>query len=169
MLRERTGASTELPHRDHPPRSNHIRWLAGALIVLLVLAPAGVYAWRYLYNPCEVESVQEASHSLLIQSKMYDQVYQSAVDGDRTSLDYPVTVMQQTFMDTQAVVVPVCMQSAKGELLHYMETVIYAFRAFAAGEADEAVRDLVQQSNGHYQNFTTEMEAVKACAPFCFR
>lgn len=163
MLKEQAGTSTE------PPKPGRLRWLAGALIVLLILAPVSVYAWRYLYNPCEVESVQEASHSLLIQSKMYDQVYQSAVDGDRTSLDYPVTVMQQTFMDTQAVVVPACMQTAKGELLHYMETVIYAFRAFAAGEADEAVRDLVQQSNGHYQNFTTEMEAVQECAPFCFR
>ena len=163
MQKERAGNSTE------PPNRAWSRWLAGALIVLLVLALAGVYAWRYLYNPCEVESVQAAAHSLLIQSKMYDQVYQSAVDGDRTSLDYPVTVMQQTFMDTQAVVVPACMQTAKGELLHYMETVIYAFRAFAAGEGDEAVRDLVRQSNGHYHNFTTEMEAVQECAPFCFR
>ena len=149
--------------------SNRFRWLAGAFIVLIIFLPAGVYAWRYLYNPCEVEAVKEASDSLVIQSKMYDRVYQSAVDGDRTSLDYPVTVMQQTFMDTQAVVVPVCMQTAKSELLNYMGTVIHAFRAFGAGEADEAVRILVQQSNGHYHHFMTELEAVRECAPFCFR
>lgn len=169
MLRERTGASTEQPHREHPPKSNRIRWLAGALVLLLILAPASVYAWRYLYNPCEVEVVQQAADSLIIQSKIYDRVYQSAVDGDRTSLDYPVTVMQQTFMDTQAVVVPACMRTAKGELLGYMETVIYAFRAFSAGEADNMVRELVQQSNGHYHNFISELEAVEECAPFCFR
>ena len=159
----------EQPQRVHTQNSSRLRWLAGALLGLLFLAPAGLYAWRYLYNPCEVETVQEASDSLVIQSKMYDRVYESAVDGDRTSLDYPVTVMQQTFMDTQAVVVPVCLQTAKGELLDYMGTVIYAFRAFGAGEADETVRDLVQQSNGHYHSFISELEAVQECAPFCFR
>lgn len=166
---EQPGASTEPRHRAHTRSSSRLRWLAGALLGLLLLAPAGLYAWRYLYNPCEVKTVQEASDSLVIQSKMYDRVYQSAVDGDRTSLDYPVTVMQQTFMDTQAVVVPVCLQTAKGELLHYMETVIYAFRAFGAGEADETVRGLVQQSNEHYHSFVSELEAVQECAPFCFR
>lgn len=159
----------EQPQRAHTQNSSRLRWLAGALLGLLLLAPAGLYAWRYLYNPCEVEAVQEASDSLIIQSKMYDRVYQSAVDGDRTSLDYPVTVMQQTFMDTQAVVVPVCLQTAKGELLNYMGTVIYAFRAFGAGEADDTVGDLVQQSNRHYHNFISELEAVQECAPFCFR
>jgi hypothetical protein len=149
--------------------SSRLRWLVGALVVLLLMVPAGAYAWRYLFNPCEVDAVQHASDSLVIQSKMYDRVYQSAVDGDRTALDYPVTVMQQTFMDTQTVVVPACMQSAKGELLNYMETVIYAFRAYGAGEPVETIRDLVQQSNGHYNNFVSEMEAVRECAPFCFR
>lgn len=161
--------ASEAPSQAHAPNSSHFRWLAGFLIVLIILAPAGVFAWRYLYNPCEVEAVKNAFDSLVIQSKMYDRVYQSAVDGDRTSLDYPVTVMQQTFMDTQTVVVPMCMQTAKGELLNYMETVIYAFRAFGAGEADDTVRDLVQQSNGHYHNFISEMEAVQECAPYCFR
>lgn len=149
--------------------SSRVRQLAGALLGLLLLAPAGLYAWRYLYNPCEVEAVKEAAESLVIQSIMYDRVYQSAVDGDRTSLDYPVTVMQQTFMDTQAVIVPACMRTAKGELLRYMETVIYAFRAFSSGEADDRVRELVQQSNSYYRNFISEVEAVRQCAPFCFR
>jgi hypothetical protein len=61
------------------------------------------------------------------------------------------------------------MQMVKGELLSYMETVIYAFRAFRAGEANETVRNLVQRSNGHYYNFISELEAVQECAPFCFR
>ena len=145
------------------------RWLLGAFLVVLSLVPAGRYAWRYLYNPCEVEDVKEASDSLVIQSKTYDRVYQSAVAGDRTSLDYPVTVMQQIFMDTQSMDVPACMQTAKGELLNYMETVIHAFRVFASGDADDTVRDLVVQSNQHYDNFVAEVEAAQECAPYCFR
>ena len=166
---DQAGTPRKLPHQEPGQTSRRVRWLAGALLGLLILVPAGMYVWRYLYNPCEVEAVRRASDSLVIQSKMYDRVYQSAVDGDRTSLDYPVTVMQQTFMDTQAVVVPACMQMAKGELLSYMETVIYAFRAFRAGEADDTVRNLVQQSNGHYYSFISELEVVQQCAPFCFR
>ncbi|HET6597657.1 MAG TPA: hypothetical protein VFG81_18680 [Anaerolineales bacterium] len=166
---EQAGASRKLPHYAQARAPRYFRWLVGALLSLFLLLPAGVYGWRYLYNPCEVEAVQEAADSLVIQSKMYDRVYESAVDGDRTALDYPVTVMQQTFMDTQAVVVPACMQMVKGELLSYMETVIYAFRAFRAGEANETVRNLVQRSNGHYYNFISELEAVQECAPFCFR
>lgn len=162
-------ASTESPSPKHLNPYGRFRRLAGVLLVSLLLVAAGLYGWRYLYRPCEVQDVEEATEALVIQSKIYDRVYQSAVDGDRTSLDYPVTVMQQTFMDTQAVVVPACLRTAKSELLGYMGTVIAAFRAYGAAQADQTVRELVRQSNLHYDSFLSELDAARGCAPFCFR
>ena len=70
-------------------------------------------------------------------------------------------------MDTQQVAVPVCMRTAKNELIDYMGTVIRAFQAFGAQEDDIAVRDLINQSETHYDRFKTELDAVRECAPFC--
>ena len=70
-------------------------------------------------------------------------------------------------MDTQEVGVPACMQTAKTELINYMDAVIRAFHAFGALEADETIRGLKNQSEKHYDNFITELEAVNECAPFC--
>jgi hypothetical protein len=161
---------------DHPPqiksqgsgrKSGPVRWLAGALIVLFVITPVGLYAWRYLYNPCEVDSVKEASTYLLTQLKSYDGVYQVAATASRTSLDRPVLVMQQIHLDTKEIAVPVCMQTAKEELINYMGTVIRAFRDWEAGEADATIRGLIRQSDTYYDNFHKELEAVNKCAPFC--
>jgi hypothetical protein len=70
-------------------------------------------------------------------------------------------------MDTQAVDVPLCMQTAKHELLDYMATVIRAFQAFGVGEQNATIRDLLGQSDRHYTNFRKELDAVNKCAPFC--
>jgi hypothetical protein len=87
----------------------------------------------------------------------------------RSGLGAPLYKLQQIFVDTQAVAVPVCMQTAKNELLNYMRTVFRAFRAFGAGEEDVTIRDLVNESNIYYGNFNAELEAVTKCAPFCIR
>ena len=141
--------------------------LAGVLIMALLVAAGGVYAWYMLFRPCNVDAVEEASTILVSQAGMYDRVYQSAINASPTTLDGPVVTMQQIFMDTNEVVVPVCMQTAKQELLNYMSVVIHAFRVFAAGEPDGTVRDLVARSNTHYDGFIAELKAVKKCAPFC--
>jgi len=70
-------------------------------------------------------------------------------------------------MDTQQIIVPACMQTAKNELMNYMGTVISAFQAFRAGEADATVLGLVKQSDAQYINFHAELKAVNECAPFC--
>jgi hypothetical protein len=85
----------------------------------------------------------------------------------RTDLTRPVYELQQTYMDTQAVDVPVCLHTAKAELLNYMEAVIDAFEAYAASEPDSAVIDLFNQSDAHYENFRAELKAKKECAPYC--
>lgn len=62
---------------------------------------------------------------------------------------------------------PACLQTAKNELINYMDAVIRAFHAFGALEADETIRGLKNQSETHYDSFTRELGAVNKCAPFC--
>ena len=149
-------------------KSNRFLWLASILIVLLVIAPVGIYTWRYLYNPCEVGAVKEASTILVTQLTTYDGVFQVAATASQTSPDHPVNTLKQIFMDTQEISVPACMRTAKNELINYMGTVIGAFQAYRAGEADATIRGLIKQSDGQYANFKAELKAVNKCAPYCF-
>ena len=149
-------------------KSSRFPWRA-ALIVLLLVTGAGAYTWFNLQRSCEVQAVEEASALLVVQTKRYDDVYQVATNAFQTSIDPPVLTLQQIFMDTQEVVVPACLQTAKKELINYMGTVIRALRAYAAQETEATIRDLVTQSNRHYGNFFTELDAVKECAPLCLR
>jgi hypothetical protein len=50
-----------------------------------------------------------------------------------------------------------------------MGTVILAFEAYQAGEADAAVLDLIRRSEAQYVNFKGELKAVGDCAPLCIR
>jgi hypothetical protein len=146
---------------------NRFLWFASALIVLFIFASLGLYAWIFVYNPCEVEVVKETSTMLVTQLTMYDGVFQVAVTASRTAPDHPVNTLKQIFMDTQEISVPACMQTAKNELLNYMGTVINAFQAYRAGEADATVRGWIKQSDTRYTNFQAELKAVNKCAPFC--
>ena len=148
-------------------RTSWSRWLAGTLTVVFITVPLGIYAWRYLYNPCEVKDIQEASGILRIQLKTYDQVFQVATTASRTAPDHPVNTLKQILMDTQEVTVPACMRTAKKELINYMGTVILAFDAYRAGQADAKVLDLIKQSDTQYAHFRAELRTVNECAPFC--
>lgn len=154
----------------HEPgrKSSRFLWLANALIVLLIVAAVGAYTWFFIYNSCEADAVKEASAILISQLNFYDRVYQVATNASPTSLVRPVDTLQQILMDTKQVDVPACMQTAKNELINYMGTVIRAFQAYASGEANATVVDLIDLSNAHYGNFSMELEAVNKCAPFCF-
>ena len=145
----------------------HFPWLSSALIILLIVAAVGTYSWYTVFRPCEVNAVKETSDFLERQLKTYDRVYQVAVAASRTTPDHPVNLLKQIFMDTQEIIVPACMQTAKNELMNYMGTVISAFQAFRAGEADATVLGLVKQSDAQYINFHEELKAVNKCAPFC--
>jgi hypothetical protein len=150
----------------NPVRS---QWLKGATITLVVATALGAYVWFYLRGACDVDDVQEASAILVSQVNRYDDVYQVATDATQDSALIPVTVLQQIQMDTQQVAVPACMQTAKSELVSYMETVIRAFSAYSAKETDTMVRELIAESETHYENYLTEMKAVNKCAPLCVR
>ena len=152
---------------ESKPKSHWLRWLSGVLIVLLLLTPLGLYAWRYVFNPCEVDAVEEATIFLKTQLNFYDRVFQVAATASPTTLDYPVLTMQQILMDTQEISVPACMQTAKNALISYMEIIIRAFRAWGAGEADATLRDLLHQSDVQYANFSAELREINKCAPFC--
>lgn len=99
-------------------------WLASLLTTLIIVAVVGVYAWAYLFNPCEEEAVKKASAFLITQLNTYDSQYQFTTTVYRSGLNAPVYKLQQIFADTQAVAVPMCMQTAKNELLSYMRTVM---------------------------------------------
>jgi len=120
-----------------------------------------------LYNPCEVASVKETTTILVTQLTMYDGVFQVAATASRTSPDHPVNTLKQIFMDTQEISVPACMRTAKNELINYMGTVISAFQAYRAGDADTTVRGLIEQSDMQYADFKAELKAVNECAPYC--
>ena len=137
------------------------------MVVLFLGAAAGMYAWFFVYNSCDVEAVKDASAFLTGQLNTYDQLYQVATTASRTSPDHPVNTLKQIFMDTQQVPVPACMGTAKNELMNYMGTVIGAFQAYRSGEADAVVVKLIRQSNVQYENFQVELEAVNKCAPYC--
>ncbi len=155
--------------KPHEPlrKSNRFLWLAGTLIVLLILAAVGMYAWIFVYNPCEVAVVKETSTMLVTQLTTYNGVFQVAATASRTSLDYPVTTLKQIFMDTQEISVPACMKTAKDELLNYMGTVISAFQAYRAGKRMQ--RSGVGSDNPMRAdtNFQAALKAVNKCAPFC--
>jgi hypothetical protein len=150
-------------------RSSRLPWVASVFVVLLFVAAAGAYTWHSLRSSCEVDAVEETVAILVSQAKQYDDVYQSATAATPTSVVVPLAVMQQILMDTQQVAVPACLQTAKTELVDYMGTVIRAFLAYSAQEANTVVRGLIEQSETHYANFSTELKEVKQCAPYCIR
>jgi len=164
-------AENHSPHETSgaPQKSRRFPWLVGVFVVLLIFSAGGAYAWYYYYLPasCEVHAVEEASTILVSQVKRYEDVYQSATAASQSSVVVPLAVMQQVLMDTQQVVVPACMQTAKTELISYMQTVIRAFLAYSAQETTSRVRDLINQSETYYANFSAELKTVKKCAPFC--
>lgn len=137
----------------------------GALIVLFM--GAVVYARYFLPGLCDATAVEEASAMLVIQMKRYDDVYASATNGTRTSIEYPVAVLQQILMDTKQVAVPACMRTAKNELIGYMGVVIRAFESYRAGESDGTVKDLVDRSYMHLGTFLAEVKTIEQCAPYC--
>lgn len=150
-------------------KSSRFHWLTGALVILLIVAAAGAFALYSVRNSCQVDAVKEASIFLTTQLNMYDRVYQVARTASRSAPDHPVNTLKQIVMDTQELAVPRCMQTAKNELINYMDTVILAFQAYRAEEADSKVLDLIRRSEAQYANFKGELKAVNECAPLCIR
>ena len=148
-------------------RSSRFSLWAGALAFLLIVAAGGTYVWYAIPRSCEVEAVQETSAILVSQMKRYDDVYIPATAGTRTSLEYPLAVMQQILVDTDQLEVPACMRTAKDELVNYMAVVIRAFEAFKAGEPGATIQGLLDDSYAHVRAFRLELDAVNECAPFC--
>lgn len=156
------------PDRQEPvQKSTRYLVLVAAIFGVVIASALGVYTWYTLNHPCDEEVVKAASARLIRQRDRYDHSYQFATSASRDAIVRPVAELQQILMDTQDVVVPACMQTAKNELLNYMATVIRAFLAYGAQETDATVRDLLDQSQTHYDRFRIELEAVKQCAPFC--
>jgi hypothetical protein len=117
---------------------------------------------------CELPAVERASFLLMHQLDRFDHSYQFATSAAPDKIVRPLAELQQILMDTQGVDVPGCLATAKEELLAYMGAVMKAFQAYQAQE-EGMVRELVGQSDIHYEEFHVEMEEVMECAPWCFR
>jgi hypothetical protein len=142
-------------------------WTSFGALVLLAAA-VGLYAFFFVRASCDIAAVERASFLLLHQMDSFDHSYQFATSAAPDKIVRPLAELQQILMDTQTVEVPGCLQAAKTDLVAYMGTVVRAFLAYQAEEAD-LVRDLVGQSDTHYEEFHVEMEQVMECAPWCFR
>ena len=144
------------------------RFILPVIIVIVVLAlVVSGYSWYSAQVACNVNAVKDASARLVRQRNSYDHSYQFATSVSRNAIVRPVNELQQILMDTQDVPVPACMRTVKEELISYMDIVIRAFLTYGAQESDAAVRDLINQSNVHYRNFSIELDAVNECAPMC--
>lgn len=144
--------------------------LAGivAIAALLIVGAVGLYTWYYLYSPCGVNQVKAASAHLTDQATAYDRAYQATRGVSAPMLMGPVTQMQQILMETRELVVPDCLQTAKIELLTAMEDTIRAFLAYMEQKPEEAVRELIEKSTMHLENFSVELETINQCAPLCW-
>lgn len=158
-----------LPPEEQPVPEKPGRFLlvAGAVLGVMVVAALGVYAWYAVYGPCTRGTVDTASTALFEQVAAFEEAYRSAAAATPVALMGPVTSMQQILWDTREVTVPGCMQEARLELVTSMESAIRAFLAVMTGESMETVEALLQDSQTHLANFTTELESVHTCAPFC--
>ena len=148
-------------------RKKRFLFLVSLLVGILTVGAAGIYAWYFWINPCDVNRVEKASTTLISQLNWYDSAYQFAATASQSRLTRPVQVLQEIAMDTNDIRVPACMQTTKAELVNYMRTVVRAFQAYMQSETNEAVKDILDESTIHFNNFTRELEAVKECAPYC--
>ena len=142
-------------------------WTSFSALFLLAVG-AGLYAFFFVRASCDIAAVERASFLLLHQMERFDHSYQFATSAAPDRIVRPLAELQQILMDTQTVEVPGCLRAAKADLVAYMGTVVRAFLAYQAQDAD-LVRELVGQSDTHYEGFHVEMEQVMECAPWCFR
>src|SRR5258707_2168918 len=133
-MADRMQTPTPLETQETVQKRNRFLLPASAFIVLLIVTAAGMYAWYYRYNPCEVDAVKDASSFLVSQQNTYDAQYQFTTTVLRSELSVPVNRLEQITIDTKAVAVPACVQRAKNELLKYMGSVNSAFRIYMATE-----------------------------------
>ena len=160
-----TSPSSETPQA--PDRSMRLLLIVGVPMVLLIVAAVGGYTWFALYGPCTVNSVETASNTLLGQLTQFDLVYQSIPSRTPVMIIGPMTQMQQILMDTKETAIPACMQTARNELITAMETLIRALLAIMESQPETTIQDLTEKSTSHLDNFTSELEIVNKCAPFC--
>lgn len=137
------------------------------LILLVLVVTIGSYTLYTLPNSCDEKAVERASDFLVRQRDSFDHSYQFATSASPDALVRPVAELQQILMDTLAYPIPACLRTAKNELVQYMSAVVRAFLAYGALEPSVSIRDWLEQAEDHYLNFTSELEAVRRCTPFC--
>ena len=140
--------------------------LRGALVFLATALV--VYGIASVRGSCKLPEMERASFLLMHQLDSFDHSYQFATSAAPDKIVRPLAELQQILMDTQALEVPGCLATAQEELLAYMGAVTKAFLAYGAQD-EGTLRELVAQSDIHYEEFHVEIEEVRQCAPWCIR
>ncbi|HET9906378.1 MAG TPA: hypothetical protein VFQ23_07045 [Anaerolineales bacterium] len=160
--------NSSLPNATKPVwQTKRFLFLLSICAGILTIGAVGMYAWYFWVNPCDPDRVERAATTLISQLNWYDSAYQFATSSSKTALTRPVQVLQEIAMDTNDLRVPACMQTTKAELVNYMRTVVRAFQAYMRSETDATVRGILDESSIHFNNFTTRLEAIRECAPYC--
>lgn len=150
-----------------PDRWTSLLWIGGGVMLLLIVAAIGGFAWLALYGPCSVKKVETASNTMRDQLQLFDATYQSTSSLNVVELLGPMTQLQQILIDTEKVVVPACLQAAQFELLTVMETLVRAILAEMESKPEATAANLIEKSNKHRDNFTAELEWINKCSPLC--
>jgi hypothetical protein len=137
-------------------------------IALLIVGAVGLYTWYYLYSPCGVNNVKKASSRLTDQATAYNLAFQATRGASASMLMGPITQMEQVLINTREITVPACLQTAKIELVTAMEDTLRAFLAYMEQKPEATVKELVEESTTHLENFSAELEAINKCAPLCW-
>lgn len=137
------------------------------VVIVLVLASGGGFAWYYFNGPCGVNLVKEAAAQLQSKTEEFRDAFDVAASTSRMSLSGPVSDMQAIRRETNAIEVPACLENAKGLAVEGMQDAIDGFFAFLSEESDADVNDRILAGVGQIADASVEVEDVSACAPFC--
>jgi hypothetical protein len=136
-----------------------------SVVLLVAIAAAG--AWYYFYGPCGINRLQASSKAISSLLTRFSDELQVANSTPRMSLAGPVSNLQQIKRETDDLVVPACLDMAKGYAVGSMVDGINGFIAFMGQEDNSVVTSHLNSATSQAQYFQDELVRVQACAPFC--
>jgi hypothetical protein len=138
-----------------------------AVIVSLVIVLGGAFGWFYMYGPCGVTPVKEATDQIHDRMTEFQDAMDVAASTARMSLSGPVAELQSIRRATDDIEVPACLSEAKDFTVRGMQNYIQSFTAFMAEEPDATVGNYMDAGLVDISQASQEFTAVSQCVPFC--